>query len=60
MPVILKAKDYDQWLDAKEKDTDKLQILLAPYPASEMASYKVSRSVNIPDNDSAELIKEIE
>jgi putative SOS response-associated peptidase YedK len=60
MPVILKPKDYDQWLDAKEKDTDKLQKLLKPYPASEMASYKVSRSVNIPDNDSPELIEEIE
>ena len=32
MPVILKPKDYDQWLDAKEKDTGKLQKLLAPYP----------------------------
>lgn len=60
MPVILKAKDYDQWLDAKEKDTDKLQKLLASYPASEMASYKVSRSVNLPENDLPELIEKIE
>lgn len=60
MPVILKSKDYDQWLDEKEKDTDKLQKLLKPYPASEMASYKVSRSVNIPSHDSPELIEEIE
>ena len=60
MPAILKAEYYDQWLDAKEKDTDKLQRFLAPYPSAEMASYKVSKSVNIPDNDSPELIKEIE
>ncbi len=51
MPVILKAKDYEQWLDAKEKDTDKLQKLLLPYPVSEMIAYQVSKSVNIPSND---------
>ena len=56
MPVILKPKDYDQWLDAKEKDTSKLQKLLAPYPASEMESYEVGKAVNSPSNDSPELI----
>jgi putative SOS response-associated peptidase YedK len=57
MPVILKAESYDEWLDAKVKDTDKLQELLKPYPAKEMGSHAVSRSVNIPDSDSADLIK---
>ena len=57
MPVILKANDYDQWLDAKEKGTDKLQKLLAPYLASEMTSYAVSRDVNSPANDSSGLIE---
>ena len=57
MPVILKPKDYDQWLDAKEKDTNKLQKLLAPYPAPEMESYQVSKSVNVPSNDAPELIE---
>ncbi|MDQ3711365.1 MAG: SOS response-associated peptidase [Acidobacteriota bacterium] len=56
-PVILKPESYEQWLDAKEKDINKLQKLLAPYAAAEMDSYKVSKSVNIPDNDSPELIK---
>ncbi len=59
MRVILKFKHYDQWLDAKEKDTGKLQKLLVPYPSDEMDSYKVSRSVNAPSNDSPELLKEI-
>ncbi len=59
MPVILKPKDYDQWLSAKEKDTGKLQNLLAPYPSEEMTAYKVSKSVNTPSNDSPELIEEI-
>jgi putative SOS response-associated peptidase YedK len=57
MPVILKPNDYEQWLDTKEKDADKLQKLLVPYPAAEMDSYEVSKSVNTPSNDSPELIK---
>lgn len=60
MPVILKPADYDQWLDEKEKDTNKLQNLLVPYPSNEMASYEVSRAVNSPSYDAPELIKEIE
>ncbi|MEP6900995.1 MAG: SOS response-associated peptidase [Actinomycetota bacterium] len=57
MPVILKPKDYDQWLDEKEKDTERLQNLLVPYSASEMASHAVSRAVNSPTSDSPELIE---
>ncbi|HEX8734950.1 MAG TPA: SOS response-associated peptidase [Pyrinomonadaceae bacterium] len=57
MPVILKAANYDEWLDPKENNTDRLQKLLAPYPADEMSSHAVSTSVNFPDADSAELIK---
>lgn len=56
MPVILKAEDYDQWLDQKVKDTDKLQKLLVPYRAKEMDSHIVSRSVNIVSSDTPELI----
>ena len=56
MPLILKTESYDEWLDTKVKDTDKLQKLLVPYPAKEMDSHAVSRSVNIPDTESPELI----
>jgi putative SOS response-associated peptidase YedK len=56
MPVILKPENYDQWLDAKENDTEKLEKLLIPYPAKEMDSHPVSKSVNIPDSNSPELI----
>lgn len=56
MPVILKAENYDRWLDAKEKNTDALQKLLVPYPASEMASHAVGKAVNSPAYDSPELI----
>ena len=57
MPVILRPKSYDEWLDAKVKDTEKLRKLLVPYPSDEMSSHAVSKSVNIPDSDSDELIK---
>lgn len=59
MPVILKPKDYDEWLDEKQSDTDKLQKLLAPFPAKEMASHAVSRAVNTPSSDSPELINSL-
>lgn len=57
MPVILKAENYDEWLVSKEKNTERLQKLLVPYAADEMGSHTVGKTVNIPDIDSAELIK---
>lgn len=57
MPVILKSKDYGEWLDVNENGTAKLEKLLAPFPAQEMDSYKVSRDVNSPANDSPNLIE---
>ncbi len=57
MPVILKPKSYDEWLDAKMKDTNWLQELLKPHPEKEMTSHPVSRIVNIPNADSADLIE---
>ena len=57
MPVILRSDSYDEWLDVKEKNTEKLQKFLVPYATDEMDSHVVSKSVNIPDIDSAELIE---
>lgn len=59
MPVILNAENYALWLDETANDTDQLQKLIVPYSAKEMDSYPVSKTVNIPDVDSAELIKSI-
>lgn len=56
MPVILKHENYDEWLDPKVNDTNRLEELLKPYPAKEMSSHTVSRNVNIPDADSSDLI----
>lgn len=59
MPVIIKPEDYEMWLDTKVKDTDKLEKLLAPYPAEKMQSHAVSRQVNSPAFDSPELINSL-
>ncbi|HEY8562294.1 MAG TPA: SOS response-associated peptidase [Pyrinomonadaceae bacterium] len=59
MPVILKPEDYDQWLDEKEKKTERLQTLLVPYPAAEMASHAVGKAVNTPTYNSPELIERL-
>jgi putative SOS response-associated peptidase YedK len=59
MPVILQAENYDQWLDEKQQSTERLQNLLVPYPAAEMASHAVSRAVNVPTSDSPELIAQL-
>lgn len=56
MPVILKADDYNFWLDEKIKDTSELQNLLVPFDAAKMDSHAVSRSINNPAADSEELI----
>ena len=56
MPVIVKAENYDEWLDPKIKDTEKLEKLLAPYPANEMDLHTVITAVNSPSANSPELI----
>jgi putative SOS response-associated peptidase YedK len=56
MPVVLKREDEERWLSANE-DTARLQHLLVPYPASDMAAYTVSTSVNSPKNNSPEILK---
>lgn len=56
MPVIIKPDNYDEWLDPKIKDAERLEKLLKPYPAVEMDSHTVSRAVNSPTSDSPDLI----
>ncbi len=56
MPVILSADARDEWLDPEQHDTNVLQHLLRPYTASGMLARPVSRKINSPQYDSAELI----
>src|SRR5262245_52592572 len=54
MPVILERDDYGAWLTAR--DTAIPQAMLQPFPAQLMASFPVSKRVNSPKNDDADLI----
>jgi len=56
MPVILHREDEEAWLDG-ESDPGLLENLLAPFPAEEMAGYRVSTKVNNPENEGADLIE---
>ncbi|NET35446.1 MAG: SOS response-associated peptidase [Cyanothece sp. SIO1E1] len=60
MPVILQPQDYDVWLDPTINQSEQLQSLLCPYPASAMISYPVSTQVNSPRNDSLDCIQPME
>ena len=58
MPVILRQEDEDTWLD-KEADPTQLLALLKAYPADKMEAYPVSRAVNSPTNEGAELMQPV-
>ena len=58
MPVILRQEDEDTWLD-KEADPTQLLALLKAYPADKMEAYPVSRAVNSPANEGAELMQPV-
>ncbi|SRR6266487_755576 len=56
MPVILPRKASEEWLDPALHDEHVLLPLLAPYPAEAMTARPVSRLVNNPRYEGAELI----
>jgi putative SOS response-associated peptidase YedK len=56
MPVMLNSENAKAWLEARPLPPDELSRLSAPYPADEMRAVPVSRLVNNPRNDSAELL----
>jgi putative SOS response-associated peptidase YedK len=56
MPVILHPTDYARWLEPGERAPEALQSLLAPYPATAMQFYPVSKMVNSPANDTPAVV----
>jgi putative SOS response-associated peptidase YedK len=42
MPVVLSPDVWSEWLGEEQADPSRLQVLLAPYPADEMACWPVS------------------
>jgi putative SOS response-associated peptidase YedK len=57
MPVIISPADYDLWLDPKVQTADRLQPLMQPYPAGEMAFYPVATLDNSPQFDDPRCIE---
>ncbi len=56
MPAILSPEARQEWLDPSLQDEHVLLHLLTAYPSDQMVARPVSRLVNNPHNDSAELI----
>lgn len=59
MPVIINQTDYENWLDNEKFDKSSNGIFFEQFPANKMASHKVSRKVNSPVNNTAELVEPI-
>ena len=56
MPALLLPDALTTWLDPDMQDEQELRHLLIPYPTELMVARPVSRLVNDPKHDSAELI----
>ncbi len=52
MPVILGPEHYQWWLEPNRFEPQFLKTLLRPYPAEDMACYRVSKLVNNAKHDS--------
>jgi putative SOS response-associated peptidase YedK len=58
MPVILERQYETTWLNGV--GLDELQALCKPYPSDGLRAYPVSKRVNNPQNDSVDLLEEID
>ena len=54
MPIILKERDHEAWLDPKNENTE---ALLTPCPPDKLRAYPVSTRVNNSRNEGAELFE---
>lgn len=51
MPAILRAEDYDLWLDLGVTDPARVADCLKPFDSKLMKKYPVSTRVNRAEND---------
>ena len=56
MPVILPEGAEDRWLDPAEGSRERLQAILTPYPAGDMAAFDVTSIVNSAAHDAPDCI----
>jgi putative SOS response-associated peptidase YedK len=59
MPVILKADDYEIWLDPTVRNPALVAGCFKPFDATLMKKYPVGTRVNRPENDDPECAREI-
>jgi putative SOS response-associated peptidase YedK len=57
MPVVIEPTAVDAWLDPGNPDTEALAAMLQPAPAGDWVLHPVSRRVNTPRNDDADLLR---
>lgn len=57
MPVILKAKDEERWLNPVLNESEEIVDLLRPYDNNGLEIVEVSREVNNARNDNEDLIR---
>lgn len=59
MPVILKKEDEDKWLNPDMVEVEHIKDFLKPYPSERMEKIPVSKRVNNPFNNDADVIKPV-
>ena len=59
MPIPLTDDAWDEWLDTSQLDDDKLLTLLHSGPDETFEAWPVSRAVNAPKNQGAQLIERL-
>ena len=59
MPVILPPEMFGNWLDPNLRDKDRLKAMLSPFESALMEAYPVSKEVNTPKNNYAELLNSL-
>lgn len=55
-PGLLRPEDYARWISSAEDRHD----LMQPFPAELMTQWKIGRNVGSPNNDSPDIIEEID
>lgn len=59
MPAILQRPEFATWLNVENQNVEKLQHLLRPYEAENLASYAVSTFVNSPTHEGKECVQQV-
>lgn len=59
MPAIVRPEHYQRWLDPTQHASEPVLALLGPYSGSDLIAYPVSRAVNNPRTEAAQLLEPV-